>query len=54
MVSAPFGSIVMTPDPVFQTQQLNPDPSVAAAVNDTLNVFAVQLTIFPRSPDTTV
>ena len=46
--------MVMTPVPVFHTQQLNPDPSVAAAVNDTVNVPLVQLIIVPRSPETTV
>jgi hypothetical protein len=54
IVSAPLGVTLIDPVPVFHTQQLNPDPSVAAEVNVTVKEFAVQLMIVPKSPATTV
>ena len=39
---------------VFQIQQVNPLPSVAAAVSDTVNAPLVQLMIEPLSLATTV
>ena len=45
---------MIAPVPVFQIQQLKPEPRVAAAVNETVNVLAVQLITVPASPATTV
>jgi hypothetical protein len=39
---------------VFQIVQVNPAPSVAAAVKLTVKLLAVQLMIEPKSPATTV